>query len=240
MPEFSLVVRAEILKRIVAAVTTIVEEARMEFSPDGMRITAIDPGIVMLVHIDMRNSDFYKFKVEDTFEIGLDFSRLADFLKALSKNEYVSIKSNNSRIRFAGDIMRYSLNAIDPSTLRKQPKLPDLQFSAKVEIDPADFAKAIAICDKFSDKVGLSVEDGALLIQAASDIDDLCFEFTEAYAVVDGEAESTFSLEYLQPIAKVISKFEQLKISLGTNTPLALKAVEPSVQFYIAPRIEEV
>jgi proliferating cell nuclear antigen len=240
LSEFSLVVRAELLKRIVSAVTVVVEEARVRLSPEGMQITAIDPGIVMLVHVDMRTSDFYKFKVEDTFEIGLDFSRLADFLKALNKDEQVSIESNNSKIRFAGDIMRYSLKAIDPSALRKRPKLPELQFSAKVEMGPVDFARAIAICDRFSNKVGLSVRDGAFLIHTVGDVDDLSFEFTKLHAVIDGEAESLFSLEYLQPIAKVVSKFDQLKINLGTNTPLALKAAEPSVEFYVAPRIEEV
>ncbi|WP_290623578.1 MULTISPECIES: beta clamp domain-containing protein [unclassified Archaeoglobus] len=238
MSEFSLAIKAEILKRIVTAVTSVVEEARLSLSPEGLQITAVDPGNVMLVHIDMRNSDFYKFKVEDTFEVGLDFSRLADFLKALNKDERVSVERHNSKIRFAGDVMRYSLSAIDPSTLRKQPKLPDLQFSARVEIDPADFAKAIAICGKYSDRVGLSVEDETFLIHAAGDIDDLSFEFTEIRAVVEGEGESLFSLEYLGPIAKAVSKFERLEIHLGTNIPVALKAAEPSATFYVAPRVD--
>ncbi len=240
MPEFSLVVRAEILKRIVAAVTTIVEEARMEFSPDGMRITAIAPSNVMLVSINTQSSDFETFKVEDTFEVGLDFSRLADFLKALDKSENITVRFEDSKVRFAGDTIRYSLNAIDPSVLRRPKKLPELQFSAKVEMPPADFAKAIAICEKFSDVVRLKVEADTFILQAEGDVDDLSFEFDSTHAMVDGEADSLFSLEYLRPVAKVISKFEHLEISLGVNIPVALKAVEPSVQFYIAPRIEEV
>ncbi len=159
----------------------------------------------------------------------------------MDKNENVIVRLDDSKIRLAGDMVRYALSVIDPSALRGRPRIPELPFSAKVEVSPADFARAIAICDRFSDRVRLKVEDGRFIVQAEGDIDDLSFEFDETHARVDGnEADSQFSLEYLRPVAKVVSKFERLGISLGVNIPVALKAAEPSTTFYIAPRIEGV
>jgi|Deesub1362A_J573_1020465.scaffolds.fasta_scaffold00834_7 proliferating cell nuclear antigen len=242
MAEFSLSINSEDLKKVLGAVKVVVDEAKVHVGEDGIRITAVDPTNVYLVHVELDKSDFDRYRIEEPTTIGVDIDRLYEFVKSassLKKDATVKIEGNTEEITIEYDAVSYCCTVIDPSAIRQEPKVPDLSLSASVMIEPENFAKAIAMCDKISDIAKLQVKDSVFLITAEGDVDRISFSYSEPFVSVSGNsAESRFTLEYLKAISKHLSKFENLTIRLGDNLPVCLEAEPPMVVFYVAPRIE--
>jgi len=232
---FTLTITPEDLKKVFGAVKTVVSEARMHVSEEGVRITAVDATNIYMVYVEMDPSIFESYRVEKPTTIGVDIDRLHSFLKTL-KDGVLEIKADDELI-LRNDTIEYSVSLIDPSAIRKEPKIPDLNLPARIELDPKDFLKAITTCEKISDHTTLSVENSRFVISAEGDIDRVSFSFSE-FVHAESDVRSIYSLEYLVEIAKALSKFEKLNIHLGTDYPVSIQAEPPIVEFFLAPLIE--
>jgi len=138
----------------------------------------------------------------------------------------------------------YSVSLIDPSAIRKEPKIPNLELPAKIVMDAGEFKKAITAADKISDHVVFRTDETGFYIEAEGDVDKIVFHMSEAELIEfnKAEARSMFSVEYLKEFVKIAGSGDLLTIHLGTDYPVRLvfevAGEKARVEYILAPRME--
>ncbi len=231
------VLEAELFKTMLKGLNALVSEARVVFSEEGIKSHVIDPSNVamLLIYVPVASTEAYTVDTET--EVGIDVNRLSDIVKSFKKRDIVSISLKDESLELKNNTLKYTIQTIDPSTLRKA-KTPELELPAKVVLDAQEFKNAITYCSKVADSVVFSVEDGKFTIFARGDIESVRVE-PVTIEINDAKAKAMFSLEWLSHIAKTFPKEATLNIRLGDNLPVELGVVKNLIMtFYIAPRIE--
>ncbi|MEM4156150.1 MAG: DNA polymerase sliding clamp, partial [Archaeoglobaceae archaeon] len=133
---------------------------------------------------------------------------------------------------------------LDPSAIRREPKIPELNLPAKIVLDAGEFKKAISATEKVSEHIILKSDKNSFTIEAKGDVEKMVFTMApgELAEFNGGEARSMFSLDYLKEFCKVASAGDMLTIYLGTNYPgrfsFELVGGKVRVEFILAPRVE--
>ncbi|AEA47391.1 DNA polymerase sliding clamp [Archaeoglobus veneficus] len=239
------IVTGDVLKAVTKAMVALVSEARFHFNSDGLHSRAVDPANVAMVIVDVPKDSFEVYKVDEEKTIGVDVNRVFDISKAIKSGELVEMKVEDETslmIKFGS--VQYSVALIDPSAIRKEPKVPSLELPAKIVLDAGEFKKAINAADKISDHVVFRSDETGFYIEAEGDVDRIEFHMSEAELIEfnRGVARSMFSIEYLKEFVKTAGSGDVLTIYLGNNYPVRLVFEvadgKAKVEYILAPRIE--
>jgi proliferating cell nuclear antigen len=239
------IVTGDVLKSVTKAMVALVSEARFHFTAEGLHSRAVDPANVAMVIVDVSRESFEVYKVDEDKTIGVDVNRVYDISKSIKSGELVELKlEDDSSLKIKFGSVEYSVALIDPSAIRKEPKVPSLELPAKIVLDAGEFKKAITAADKISDHVVFRSDETGFYIEAEGDVDRITFHMNEAELIEfnRAEARSMFSIEYLQEFIKTASPGDILTIYLGNNYPVRLLFEvadgKAKVEYILAPRIE--
>ncbi len=243
---FKAVINAEVLKDAIEAVSTLVDEAKFHITKDGISARAVDPANVAMVSFDMKAGAFESFNATDG-EIGVDLTRLNDILGMTSKDDKIELNLNEEtrklEIRTGG--LAYTLSLLDPTSIRKEPKVPKLELPAKIVLNGAELKRAVKAAEKVSDHMALGVVDRTFYVEAEGDLDKVRLDIPESSLISiqsTGNVRSLFSLDYLNDLAKSLGKAEKVSIDLGTDYPVNftfnIAGGNGTVTYLLAPRIE--
>jgi len=241
------IITGDVLKTIAKAMVALVSEARFHFKDEGFHSRAVDPANVAMVIVEAPADSFeaYTVDAEEEEVIGVDVNRINDISKTIKSKELVEIKVEDSEMVVKFGSVQYSVQLIDPSAIRKEPKVPSLELPAKIVMDAGEFRKVINAADKISDHVVFRSDDTGFYIEAEGDVDRIEFHMSEAELIEFNRAaaRSMFSVEYLKEFVKVAGSGDLLTIHLGTNYPVRLVFDvcdgKVKVEYILAPRIEE-
>lgn len=235
----------EILRTLTRAIVALVSECRIHFLNKGLHSRAVDPSNVAMVIVDVPKESIESYRVESEKTIGVDMNRVFDISKTISTKDLVELSIQDEatlRIKFGS--VEYNLALIDPSAIRKEPKIPELNLPAKIVLDAGEFKKAISATEKISENVVLKSDKNSFTIEAKGDVEKLTFTMTgsELIEFNGGEARSMFSIDYLKEFCKVAGAGDLLTIYLGTNYPgkfsFELVGGKVKVEYILAPRVE--
>ncbi|MCD6492194.1 MAG: DNA polymerase sliding clamp [Archaeoglobaceae archaeon] len=239
------IVTGEVLKAITKAMVALVSEARFHFLENGLHSRAVDPANVAMVIVDVPTDSFEVYKVDEDTTIGVDVNRIYDISKSIKSGELVELKvEDESDLKIKFGSVEYSVALIDPSAIRKEPKVPQLELPAKIVLNAGEFKKAISAADKISDHVVFRTTEDGFYIEAEGDVDKITFFMSDAELIEFNkqEARSMFSVEYLKEFIKVAGSGDLLTIYLGINYPVRLQFDvangKVKVEYILAPRIE--
>lgn len=239
------IVTGEVLKAITKAMVALVSEARFHFLENGLHSRAVDPANVAMVIVDVPTDSFEVYKVDEDTTIGVDVNRIYDISKSIKSGELVELKvEDESDLKIKFGSVEYSVALIDPSAIRKEPKVPQLELPAKIVLNAGEFKKAISAADKISDHVVFRTTEDGFYIEAEGDVDKITFFMSDAELIEFNkqEARSMFSVEYLKEFIKVAGSGDLLTIYLGINYPVRLQFDvangKVKVEYVLAPRIE--
>ncbi len=239
------ILTGDVLKTMAKAMVALVSEARFHFKSEGFHSRAVDPANVAMVIVDVPSDSFEVYSVDEEEVIGVDVNRVHDISKTIKSKELVELKVEGSTMTIKFGSVQYSVQLIDPSAIRKEPKVPNLELPAKIVMDAGEFKKVIQAADKISDHVVFRSDDSGFYIEAEGDVDKIEFHMSEGELIEFNKAvaRSMFSVEYLKEFVKIAGSGDLLTIYLGTNYPVRLifdvcdgKA---KVEYILAPRIEE-
>jgi len=243
---FKAVINAEVLKDAIEAVSTLVDEAKFHITKEGISARAVDPANVAMVSFDLKAGAFESFNATDG-EIGVDLTRLNDILGMTSKDDKIELNLNEEtrklEIRTGG--LAYTLSLLDPTSIRKEPKVPKLELPAKIVLNGAELKRAVKAAEKVSDHMALGVVDKTFYVEAEGDLDKVRLDIPESSLISiqsTGNVRSLFSLDYLNDLAKSLGKAEKVSIDLGTDYPVNFSfnvaGGNGTVTYLLAPRIE--
>ncbi|HIH44733.1 MAG TPA: DNA polymerase sliding clamp [Candidatus Methanoperedenaceae archaeon] len=242
---FKAVIEAEKFRDSVEVISTLVDEARLKLKGDGISVKAVDPANVAMVSFDLSGEAFDSFEATEG-EIGIDLKKMNGILEMADRTDKVELELDESSHKLVIRIgkLSYTVSLLDPSSIRKEPKVPVLELPAHIVIRGEELKRAIKAAEKVSDYIRMGVQGEVFFIEAEGDTDRVKVELARDQLVdlKPGDASSLFSLDYLSDLSKVIAKAEKIELSLGKDFPLKLRFMvagdKGEVNYLLAPRVE--
>jgi|SRR5665648_38959 len=242
---FKAKISADILRDSIKSISSIVDEAKFKITDSGIHVRAVDPANVAMVSLELTSAAFDSFEATE-LELGIDLVRLIDALDMAERNASVIMEFNKETHKLQLGIggLSYTLALLDPSTIRKEPKVPQLNLATSVKIDGTTFKRLVKAAEKVGEYITLGIKGDSFYMEAEGDTDRVRFEMTreEVIDIVPGESRSLYSLDYLTSISKAVSASTELTIELSIDYPVNisfnLAEGKGSVKYLLAPRIE--
>ncbi|HUW67410.1 MAG TPA: DNA polymerase sliding clamp, partial [Candidatus Nanoarchaeia archaeon] len=210
---FKAIIESEKLKETIEAVSSIVDEAKINLTPDGLSIRAVDPANVAMVDLTLKPGAFEEFTATDG-EIGVDLNRLNDILGMAEKAETVELELDEEThklvVKMSG--LTYNISLLDPSSIRKEPKVPKLDLPAKIVLAGAELRRAIKAAEKVSDHMCMGVDGDIFYLEAEGDSDRMRLDMKkdQLISLDSGDARALFSLDYLSDMIKSAGKSNEV------------------------------
>lgn len=243
---FKAELRSDALKGLINVISTLIDEVKFTISPEGISLKAVDPAHVAMVEVSLGKGAFESYEADDT-EIGIDIDKVKDVLKLASSGDIIYMEQDEDRGRLifkVGNITR-RMNLVDTSSLN-DPRVPQLELAASVEVPVADLQKGIKASESISDHIALIADSERFELHCDGDTDsvDLVMEVSNDVKIVaDGKVSSMFPLDYFSNLIKAIPSDVRVRIELDTDFPVrlifSLADGNGVVRYLLAPRIEK-
>ena len=237
------IINAGTLKELIDVISTLVDEARFKLSSEEMAVIAVDPANIAMVSFKISSDAFESFEVASDGELGIDLTKLSDIV-SMSGTESISLQVDDGKLYIKFLDLTYSMSLLDPSSLRKEPKLPSLDLPAQIVLSGDEFRRAVRATAKVSDVVIMGVEDDVFFMEAKGDLDSARMELTKDKLMEfkTSNVRSLYPLDYLSDMSKPISKAKKVCIDIGKDYPLkisfSIAEDMGKVTYLLAPRIE--
>ena len=242
---------SSVLRRCVDAVLAVVDEARLKIGEEAWKVRAVDPANVALVDLELKRDAFGEFSLgpekgrkekEQEFVVGVPFDKLREVLRWCRDEVALSIEEDKMTVESSA--YTFTLNLLSADAVRKEPKIPELNFSTKVAMDAAEFNKVLKAAEKISDMMAIGVQNENFFVEAEGDMETMRFSQhkKELIELSGSDCRSLFSLEYLTAMSKVAAGASSLTLHIGTDYPLKMEFEiadgNGKVIYLLAPRIE--
>ena len=242
---------ASLLRECVEAILAVVDEARLKIGESAWKVRAVDPANVALVDLELKREAFSEFSLgpekeqkekEKEFVVGVPFDKLREVLRWCKDEVALSIEEDKMTVETSA--YTFTLNLLSADAVRKEPKIPSLNFSTKVAMDAAEFNKVLKAAEKISDMIAIGVQNEKFFVEVEGDMETMRFSQhkKELMHLSGGDCRSIFSLEYLTAMSKVAAGASMLTLHLGTDYPLKMEFEIAEgfgkVIYLLAPRIE--
>jgi proliferating cell nuclear antigen len=247
---------SKLVRGIFEAISAIVSETKMEFSPSGISMNAIDDGRICLVGLKLDKDDFDTYKCEGSYVLGLNIDDMVKILRRSGAGDSITFKyspetkkinilmksekSKKSR-QFGLQLIELGDSGIKPEAL------DNITYASKISIPLSYLDEAIKDADIFSETLVLSMADDGITFKAEGQIGESETvlekgdEGIQDFSCTE-KGDGTFALQYLKNIVKISAIADRVELSLNSNTPLKAKfnILSSSLfKYYLAPRIDE-
>lgn len=235
------------IQELLSPVSVLVDECKIEISDNGLQIRAVDPANVCMVDVTLEEDGFESFEGQRSV-VGVDLERLEDIISMGTSGSTVSLSADSSNQRLNIDVenVDYNLSLIDPDSIRDGPDIPDLDLPAETRIEGGKVSQGIKAAGMVSDRLMLSFDedDDTFRMGAEGDTDDVNVEHNESdvESMVAQDAESVYSLEYLQKISKAVGSSREINLEMDDEKPVKIEyeiaEENGGVVYMLAPRIQ--
>jgi proliferating cell nuclear antigen len=242
---FKAKVKAEVLKTVLDAVQTLVDEAKIHCTPEGISLKAVDPAHVAMVELSLGKGAFESYQATD-LEMGVDLDKLKDILKLASSGDSIGLeyKEDTHRLVFTIGNLTRRMALVDTANMG-DPKVPNLNLPSKVTLAASELQQGIKASEAVSDHVALVADKNVFELIADGDTDQVNLRL-EGDALIKIEAteksRSLFSLDYFANMSKVVKGSEAITLNLGTDYPVKMEFDiadgKGHITYLLAPRIE--
>ena len=232
------------MRTLMTALKDILLDTNIIFKKDGIRIINMDKSHTILAHLFLRaeNFEFYECKKEKIV-IGVNMFHLFKLMNSIDNNDtltmYVENEDYNDGVisylglKFEnGDIKQcktQKLRLIEPDT--DELEIPDVTFSAIINMPSADFQKIIRDLAPLSDKLEIKTVASEVIFRCAGSFATAEIRRTESdgsmefhlkpddMKIIQGE----FSLKNLGYFIKCTNLCNQIEVYLENDLPLVVK-----------------
>jgi proliferating cell nuclear antigen len=242
---FKALIGAEKLKDSIESISTLVDEARFRITPQGLSVKAVDPANVAMVSFELSKEAFDSFEATEG-ELGIDLTKLTGVMEMADKSDIIELEldeaSHKLIVRMRG--LAYTMSLLDPSSIRKEPKVPSLDLPVHIVIRGEDIKRAVKAAEKVSDYMSMGVRGDVFFMEAEGDTDKVLVELGKEQLIdlQATDAKSLFSLDYLSDMSKILGKSNEVTIDLGKDFPLKIRIKiaegHGEVSYMLAPRVE--
>lgn len=241
---------AKLLKDMITAISTLVDEATFNLSPEGIKLRAMDPSRVAMVDFEWSKTVFDEYVCSEAMKMCINVSELLRLLRRTGRNESVELsldeKTGRLKMTIKGDYVR-TFNMPTLEAMEEEVPTPKVAFNVKAEITAQGLGQAIEDALLVSDHVRIEADNEKMTMHAAGDLMGATIELKKGGVALLGleakePSKATFSLSYLSEIIKAAAATSEIAtIEFSTDMPIRLdfkQQQEGKLTFYLAPRIE--
>jgi proliferating cell nuclear antigen len=242
---FNAEIKSERLKDTAEVLSAMVHEAKLKLMPQGISVNAVDPANVAMVSIDLAKDAFDSFEATDG-ELGIDIVKLNHIMEMANKEDIIKLEldENAHKLVISMRGLAYTMSLLDPSSIRKEPKIPSLDLPAHITLKGEDFKRAVKAAEKVGDYMNIGVKGEVFFMESEGDTDKVLMEVTKEQLVdiTPCEVTSLFSLDYLSDISKTAGRASQLTLDVGKDYPIRINFPfaegHGQALYMLAPRVE--
>ena len=242
---FNAKVKSEVLKGIIDVTSPLVNEVKLNISPKGISLRAVDPAHVAMVDLNIKDKAFEEYKASD-MELGIDMDKLGSIMRLSSSGDMVTLEydeNSNRLIVKIGNLVR-RMGLIDTAGM-PDPKMPNLKLPAKVILKAAELNQGVRASEAVSDHLALTVNKENFELFAEGDTDTVNLKLPKDLLVdikTDSKCKSLFSIDYFANMIKPVRGDDPITILIGNDNPIKVEfdiaEKKGHVTYLLAPRIE--
>ncbi len=236
------------LRQSLDAIAELITDAEFVVNEYGLSLKAIDPSQIALVIYNLPRDAFEDFKITGQKKLGVNIPSLQQIVKRAKPEDKVILEVGASKrlnITLQGTTKRsFSINLLDLSA--SELPNPSITYDVFVKIKAPILADGVKDAALFASYLTIKIDNANISISTTSTKGELASETSLTNAdVLDkdikGDAKSIYSIDFLESLLKGASNDTELEIYLKTDAPLKLKykIQESTIQYFLAPRIEE-
>ena len=252
---FKAKIDANALREYLELITAVVDEGKLKITENGIELKAVDASNVAMVAFELPNDAFNEFQLNtkekiDTEtviekEIGLDFEKLLSIFGVGGNNEVeLELDDDKQKLHAKMGNLAYTISLLDPVSLRKEPRVPELDLSAQVVIETGELRRALRAMERISDHVMFGITEETFYMETYGETDKLKMELTKEQLInLKGKKlNSLYSIEYIVAMSKGMSHVENITLNFDKDMPLRMESEiaegKGKVSYLLAPRIE--
>ena len=244
-------IKADSIKEFIGTVGSLVDEAKMNVSDDGMQVKAVDPSHVAMIEANLVKSAFDSYEATPS-EMGIDVDKFKTVLAVAGKEDMVDLEKDDKLNRLVVNIgnLTRAMPLLDTSGM-PDPKVPSLDLPASVSVSVQEISQGLKASKSVSDHIALSTTKNSFRLVCEGDNQnrvDLSLG-KEQLEKLDSAEDTTslFSLEYFALMVNSLPADRILHINLGSDLPVKVDAdlavddmtgAQGNVKFLLAPRID--
>lgn len=242
----------EAFKGFISIVKTIVEEANLNISQDGIQVSTMDPSHVAMVDTIAKPGLFDEYTSDEKEEpICFNVADLARFLDRMDKKEQITIKADRERGmlriqgRKGGLTRRFEVVLLEP-TEEEVPE-PKIVFNSKVRILTQAFERAIKDAELVSEHVVFDAKKEVFNMSGKGELGSAISSWERSGDEIlqmetSEDSEATYTLSYLKDIISALKPVaEVLTVQFSQDMPIMLtaecKTTELEAKYFLAPCI---
>lgn len=242
---FKAELKSEVLKSLVYVVSTLVDEVKLCAHPDSVTIQAIDPAHIAMVDINVNMDAFQSYEADES-EIGLDLDKVKSILKLAGPSDIIKMEHDPDQGRLTitiGNIVR-RMSLVETNGI-VNPKVPDLDIPASIQIPVEELQKGIRASESISDHLKLTLSPESFMLSCEGDLDFARLELPASETVVidtDATVSSDYPLDFFSNIIKVIPAGTVVELRFKKDHPImvifSLAKDSVRVKYLLAPRCD--
>jgi proliferating cell nuclear antigen len=241
---------AKLWKNLLAAISTLIEEADFNATPDGIKLRSMDPSHVAMVDFEWQKTAFEEYTCQEPTKIRVNIASMLKLLKRVGSDEILEMlydeKTRKLNLTLKGKMMRkFTMPTLDPA--QEEVPTPKITFNSKVKLTTSTLRDIIDDVQAVSDNVRLETTPEKLTAAATTELSSAVIELEKSSEMlieldVKEPSKATFNLNYLSEITKAgASAAEIVTVEFSSNMPIRLEFDIPQqgrLSYYLAPRIE--
>lgn len=249
----------EILVKVIAAISELVNEANFDCREQGMSLQAMDSSHVSLVYMLLRAEGFEPWKCEEGCQLGIQMQHLTKLLKCMHSKDSVelSYKENGEELDFIFKsqneqrVSHFSLKLMEID--QEHLGIPETEYKTSVQMSSSEFMRICRDLSSFGDTITIKVTKEEISFSANGDMGSGTMALRNSTATDETEPESTvidckenisqsFALRYLQNFTKATPLSKDVTLRLTPEIPLLIEYMIDElgyIRYYLAPKIDE-
>ncbi len=241
---------AKLLRDMITAISTLVDEATFNIASEGIKLRAMDPSRVAMIDFEWPKTVFDEYISDVPTKMCINVGEMLKLLRRTSKDESVELaldeKTNRLNVGIKGKYER-TFNMPTLEAMDEEVPTPKITFNVRTKVTTDGLHQAIADVQLVSDHVKFEVDAEKLIMRAAGDLMGATIELKKGSdALLELEvkepSKATFSLSYLSEIIKTAAASSEIAtLEFSTDMPIRIDFQQPKegkLTFYLAPRIE--
>ena len=241
---------AKLLRDMITAISTLVDEATFNITPEGLKLRAMDPSRVAMIDFEWPKTVFDEYTCDQPTKLCINVGEMLKLLRRTGKDESIELaldeKTNRLNVGIKGKYDR-TFNMPTLEATEEEVPTPKITFNVRAKVTTEGLHQAIEDVLLVSDHVKIEVDPEKLTMRAAGDLMGATIELKKGSdALLDLEAKeqskATFSLSYLSEIIKTAAGASDIAtLEFSSDMPIRIDFQQPKegkLTFYLAPRIE--
>lgn len=232
------------LQSVVRSLAAIVDEAIFIIDEEGISANAVDPANAALSAMTIPEASCIEYSATEA-ELGIDLRRFIEIIGMAGKDEDISlhIQEDTHKLLIVTGGMSYTMALLDTVSMRKSPKVPELQLPVEIVLPGSTFKRIVKAAGMVGDNMTIGVDGENAYMESRGDSDVVRLDLTgeDLISLKSADVSSMYSLDYLDDISKGIGTAGEITINLGRDLPMVIDFTpypRCDVTYLLAPRIE--